>query len=337
MTTKNEEQENLDSANENDIDGEGLVVEVDVIDDTPIEDRGRKPLKHDALATNDDDAIAQSEAVKKRIGELRHAAHDERRRREAAERQLEEATRVASLSYREAKELKKKLTYGEANYATKMQESASLKVKAARDEYRAAYETGDPDALADANVKLGQAIQEEREAAGWVSSAQQTATSALQEEKDDVESRKSHQPQQQQRPEPDVRAKEWAESNSSWYGTDPEMTALAYGVHEKLVKSGVHPVRDADKYYSEINATMRRRFPEYEWDDGDDGGTTVQSPAKQKPAGKPSSVAPVARSSSSGGQPLRIKLTASQVALAEKLGITKEQYAAELHKQNQGA
>lgn len=335
MPNPNQQNEKDDDDDLNVIEGEAF--EILVEDDTPPEDRGRKPLAHDALSV-DDEALLQSQAVKKRIGELRHAAHDERRAREEAQRERDEAVRVAKLAAEEARDLKRKLQFGEHNFAKTTKEKAELSLNKARADYRSAYEEGDPDKVAEAAEALAKATHEAQEAGAWVANAQHNAEQALHDEKDEVESAPSRQvTTARQAPKPDEAAVNWAKAND-WYGKDPEMTSLAYGVHERLVKQGIHPVRDAEDYYGEIDKAMRRRFPEYEWANKDTGSESddvdVVKPAK--PAAKSSTVAPVARSSSSGGNSpgdkRRVKLTKTQVALAEKLGITPEQYAAELLK-----
>lgn len=330
MPTPNQQNEEKLEQDPNLIEGDELIIETE--DDTPEQDRGRKPLAHDALSV-DDEAIMQSKSVQKRIGELKHAAHDERRAREAAQRERDEAIRVAKVAADEARELKRKLQYGEHNYAKTTKDKAELALQSAKAAYRAAYDAGDPDALADAAEKLAAATHDAQEAGAWVASAQQSAEKALQEEKADLDSAPSRQAKPAPRaPQPDEAALNWVQENE-WYGQDPEMTSLAYGVHEKLVKQGIHPVRDADKYYSEIDAQMRKRFPEYEWNDTGSEDSGNAKPAKA--VTKPSTVAPVARSQSSGGASggkQRVKLTRTQIELAQKLGITPEQYAIELLK-----
>jgi hypothetical protein len=89
------------------------------------------------------------------------------------------------------------------------------------------------------------------------------------------------------------------------------------GLHDKLVKSGISPT--SDEYYRRIDDTMRKRFPEYSWDDSLD----EEVPAQRT---KPSTVvAPVTRSTA----PKKVRLTTSQLALAKKFGLTPEQYARE--------
>lgn len=306
-------------------------VELEVVDDTPPEDRGRKPLKHDALAV-DDEAEQFNEKFKKRIGELRHQAHDERRAREAAQRERDEAMRMAQETYRRMKTLEQQLTYGQASYAKTYSEKANAMLAAAKEKHRKAYESGDSDAMAEASAEIAQAANEVQQAKHWEAEAERNANSALQHQDDEVDftqSRQEHFQQQAAAPEPDPQAVEWTKKNK-WFGKDPAMTSLAYGVHEYLVSSGVDPVRDADEYYATIDQEMRRRFPEFEWD-SEDSGTRPTKNTTKKPA---SVVAPVARTAS--GKPNKMVLTKSQLRVAESLGLTPVQYARELQKLQKG-
>ena len=94
------------------------------------------------------------------------------------------------------------------------------------------------------------------------------------------------------------------------------MTAYALGVHEELQDSGVKI--GSDNYYAAIDKTMRKRFPEA-------FDAEESKPAKTKPS---TVVAPAVRSTGSN----KIRLKASQVQIAKKLGVTPEQYARELIK-----
>jgi hypothetical protein len=117
-------------------------------------------------------------------------------------------------------------------------------------------------------------------------------------------------------PKPDSKAVAWQEKND-WFGKDEEMTSLALGLHEKLVRSGVSPT--SDDYYRRIDSTMQKRFPEY----FGDATLDEEKPAERT---KPSNVvAPATRSTA----PKKVKLTKTQVALAKKFGLTPEQYARE--------
>lgn len=296
-------------------------LELVIVDDTPVEDQHRRPLKTDPLETNDDEVEEYSAGVKKRFGEMRHAAHDARRAMEAAQRERDEATKVAKSAYEESKRLRQQLTYGEASYAGEVKAKTSLSIVAAQAKYKAAYESGDGDALSAAAVELSAATSAQQQAEAWERQAKQKVDSSLQEDTNAVNSAQATPKVTPTTvPKPDPRAMDWADDNKAWYGTDPVMTSLAYGVHEKLIKEGVHPIEDADEYYGAIDTEMRKRFPDFEWE-----GKTAKAPkAKQK-----ATVAPVSRS---GNGKQKVTLTASQVALAAKFGLTNEQYAREVVK-----
>jgi hypothetical protein len=124
--------------------------------------------------------------------------------------------------------------------------------------------------------------------------------------------------QQNEQPsfKPDSKAMAWQEKND-WFGKDEEMTSLALGLHEKLVRSGISPT--SDEYYRRIDSTMQKRFPE----NFGDATLDEDQPAQRT---KPSTVvAPATRSTA----PKKVRLTKTQVALAKKFGLTPEQYARE--------
>ena len=119
-------------------------------------------------------------------------------------------------------------------------------------------------------------------------------------------------------PVPDARAQDWQAKNK-WFGKDEEMTSLALGLHEKLVRSGIDP--SSDVYYRRIDETMQKRFPE------NFGDSTLEQdkPSQRKPSNV---VAPATRSTA----PKKVRLSKTQVALAKKLKLTPEQYAREMMK-----
>jgi hypothetical protein len=110
--------------------------------------------------------------------------------------------------------------------------------------------------------------------------------------------------------------------NNNWFEQEgnEDMTALAYGMHSKLVRQGVDPVRDADKYYNEIDNAIRTRFPE-------------RFEANTATSRRPSTV--VAPANRTGQKQRRVQLTKTQVDLARRLGLTPEQYATQYAKELQ--
>jgi len=86
-----------------------LVVEVE--DDTPEEDKGRprRAKGEEADIPEDDDLQQHSESVQKRIKKLKFEYHEERRRKEEAEREREAAIQYAQSAKSEADNLRKNL------------------------------------------------------------------------------------------------------------------------------------------------------------------------------------------------------------------------------------
>ena len=81
-------------------------------------------------------------------------------------------------------------------------------------------------------------------------------------------------------------------------------------------------LRQTEEYYNQIDDAMRRVFPD-KFDDG-----PIEEIAPQRQAGNV--VAPAARS---GKKPRKVQLTSTQVSLAKRLGLSNEQYAAQLMKE----
>ena len=287
--------------------------EVDIVDDTPDEDKDKPRRAENAKPEipEDDEISSYGENVQKRIKQLKFEYHEERRRKEEASRMKEEAIKYAEKVFEENKKLRKTIEDGEGVLLEQAKGRVTAEMDRAKLAYKEAYESGDPDKLIEAQEKL----------------------TALQNEKFRVDSYKpAPQPTQEQPPknaapekpkiaEPDARTKEWA-NNNDWFGTDSEMTGYAFGVHEKLIKEGINPQSQADEYYSRIDASMRKRFP----DKFDEQQEVEVAPARQTG----SVVAPAQRSAK---KPRRVQLNSTQVALAKRLGLTPEQYAAQLLKE----
>jgi len=289
---------------------------VEVVDDTPPQDRGREPLPKEILKDLEEDSLDEySDKVKARINQARKAFHDERRAKEQAAREREEAISFAQTQYQENQALKARLGAGEKVFATEMTKAANTELERAREKLKSALEAGDADKITEAQEALADAKLKVNEVSKF-------KPSSLQEEQGGV------QPAQQARapaaPQIDRRAAAWRDKND-WFGKDEEMTALALGLHEKLVRSGVDP--SSDDYYEQIDKTMRKRFPDHEgWETTPAQAARDQEPA---PARKvTTNVAPATRSSA----PRQVRLSASQAAIAKRLGITPEAYAREVVK-----
>lgn len=287
-------------------------IDIEVEDDTPEQDRGREPLPKEIVQELEADELDEySEKVKVRLKQMKKVWHDERREKERALREQQEAIELAKRIMQENNALKSRLNTGEQALVESFKESAVRELEMAKREYREAYEAGDADKLVEAQEKIAAAkIKAEK-----VNNYRPTP---LQTDNFDV------QPQQelQQAPRRDPKASAWQERNQ-WFGQDEEMTSLALGLHEKLVKQHGLAYATTDEYYKRIDENMRKRFPEYFGDDEDK--TPVETQQRTKPS---TVVAPATRSTSSK----KVRLTQSQVAIAKKLGLTPEQYVRELLK-----
>ena len=292
-----------------DVEVDGNDVEIDIVDDTPVQDRDRKPLPKEIVEELEkDEAEEYSHRVKERMAQLKKVWHDERREKEAAAREREEAIKFAQAIQEENRRLKTNLSSGEQTYMVAITSAAEKDLAIAKRDYREAYDTGNTDAVIDAQQRMNEAQYRLTQARNY----RPQFENALQEEQNQV-----YIPQERpQVPKPDRKALAWQDKNS-WFGSDEEMTSLALGLHEKLVRSGVDPT--SDDYYKSIDKTMRKRFPEYF---GDDSSLDVETPAQRKPSNV---VAPASRSTA----PKKVHLTKTQLALAKKFNLTPEQYARE--------
>ena len=278
--------------------------EIEVVDDTPEQDQGRRPVAAQDDGEHEEELENYSEKVQKRINQLNHKFHDARREKEALERQNAEAIRIAQSILEENKKLKETLSWGTQEYTRAEQSKIEMAQKLAEDRYRRAYEAGDTEGTLEANKELSAlAVQKDRVDA-MVYQAQNIPAynPPLQDQNTPV-----YNPQTVAQAAPakprDPKAEDWA-SRNPWFGKDEEMTSLAYGLHQKLVNSGVDPT--SDEYYQSIDSSMRQRFPE-----------KFDRPKKASP------VAPAGRTTAAK----KVTLTASQVAIAKRLGVPLEVYA----------
>ncbi len=270
--------------------------EVEVVDDTPKADRNRKPSEPPTDIT-DEELEDYSDKVRKRIQHFSKGYHDERRAKEEAHRQSQELERVTQKLMEENKKLKGNVTKNQTALLEQAKKNASIESENAKRAYKEAYESGDSDAVLEAQDNLTNAKLKSERLANF-------KIPTLQEEETPVE-----QEVEQTAPtvQVDERAADWQKTNS-WFGSDDEMTSLALGLHNKLVKQGVSP--QSDEYYETIDTRMRQVFP----DNFEDA---------EKPKRKTQVVAPATRSTS----PKKVTLTRTQVQIARKLGLTPEQYA----------
>lgn len=271
--------------------------EVEIIDDTPAADRNRKPMAEAPVDPTDEELEAYSESAKKRIKHFTKGYHEERRAKESALREREEAIRMAQAIAQENRNLKGSLHQGQQVLIEQAKKEVSTELEEVKREYKTAYESGDSDALIAAQEKMTAAKMKEDRVNNY----------RLAPLQDDIPVVKTPQATV------DKKAEEWKESND-WFGNDDEMTSFALGLHMKLVKSGVSP--QSDDYYQKVDSRMRQVFPEKF-----DSEETADAPTQR--TNKQNVVAPATRSTA----PRKVVLTQTQVNIAKRLGVPLELYA----------
>ena len=298
---------------------EGKNVVVEIVDDTPDVDRNRtrRPDNVQPDIPDDDEIKQYGRDVQKRMSKLRYEYHEERRRKEEALRQIDEATRFAKTLLEQNQRLQSTVRGGEKVLIDQAKGRVDAELAQAKADYKTAYEAGDTEAL----IRAQERISELKIQADRVANYQPTQF-------EETPQFRPPQPQQPQAQPPDPLFVGWKAKNDRWFGRDDEMTSFALGVHKKLVEGGVDP-RSRD-YYTKIDTRMREVFPNFFSAERASG-----SPARPRGAGNV--VAPAVRTNnvSGGNSPRSVQISASQAQLARRLGLTPEQYAAQLLKENQ--
>jgi hypothetical protein len=296
-----------------------LDIELEIEDDTPEKDRGKEAIPKemvDKFDAADDEEELDEKAQALRLKQYKKVYHDERRAKEAAFREQQEAIELAKRVMEENKKLRAQYSAGEKTYIETVQSQADLQVQVAQRAYKEALESGDPDRIVEAQTALNDAGYK-------VHKAKDFKPSTLQAEENDVQIQQV----EQQRPKIDQKTQSWLDQNP-WYGTKKAMSSYAVGIHEELLDEYGQTVVGTDQYFRRIDRTMREKFPEY-FDTLEDKAEPNEEVQKPAPKAKPSTVvAPATRSTASK----QVKLKTSQQAIAKKLGLTPEQYARELNK-----
>jgi len=304
--------------------------EIEIEDDTPIPDRGRKPMKEPVEDPTDDELASYDEKVQARIKKFTRGYHDERRAKETALREREAAEAYARQVIEENKKLQQQLSSGSKVLIEQSQSSAQLELESAKKRYKEAYESADVDALAEAQAEIAKATLRMDKASGM---------------KPIEVDEKEYEPAQPEQPQVTPRTQRWIDSNSDWWGKDDEMTMAAMGIDRKLQKEYGAGYVGTEEYFQTIDKTMRKRFPEHF---ESEQSYEEDEPPPKKRASEPvdeddepprratritSPVAPATRST----PPNRVRLKASEAATARRLGVPIEEYAKQVALLRRGA
>ena len=295
------------------IDIESDDIEIEIEDDAPVADRGKTPLPKAVVEELEeaDDSDEYTGKVQTKFKQYKKAWHDERRAKEEAYREQEEALNIAQRTLDENKRLKALLESGEKELITTYQTSAEMEVEQAKRNYKEAYDYGNTDAIIEAQAELMKATNK--------LDKENNFRPTIQNVSDDVQ---LLQKKQSQAAQMDPKVAEWVAENP-WY-VDPSkkaMSKFAVGIHEELLDTYGEKFIGTNEYFKHIDREVTRRFPE-EFSDQNDEPKTQRT----------SKLSTVVASAKRSTAPKKVSLSKTQVALAKKFGLTNEQYARELTK-----
>ena len=297
-------------------------IDLEIVDDTPPQDRGRKPMAEPPEEVTDDELASYDEKVQKRLKKFTKGYHDERRAKEEALRERQAAEEFARQVYEENQRLQQQLSEGSKLFIEQGKSAAQLELEAAERKYKEAYESGNSDAMVEAQRHIASATLK-------LDKAENLRPIEVREKPEYSPPKPAVAPR-------DDKLQEWLADNP-WYGNqaDPDhriMSATALGVHSVLVEQYGQGYVGSDEYYEKINARMRRSFPDYFGSQQQTQETEEEEPPQKQVTSraKPATVvAPATRSTS----PKKVKLSASQVAIAKRLNVPLELYAKKVAEQ----
>lgn len=301
VTADDEEEGGTGDAGDVDLPDDNAEFVIEYTDDTPDLD----PVEDDPTEA---DLEQHGRKAKQRISKLISQRDEERQSRSQAEQRERAAIEYARSVHTEKEKLQKELERQRTANADQTKGRVESQLDVAKSSYRSAYEEGDAEGMAAAQVQIArlqaEAYQLERD---------QAQLAALREQVEAAPPARApqypqQQPQQPQQHSPRLAA--WLEKNRSWWQVDRVMTGTAMGLHEQLLSEGVDP--DSKEYYDGLTSGMREYFPD-------------RFSATEKRKTRAPVVAPVARS----GKKARhvVTLSSSEKAVADSLGIPYETYA----------
>jgi len=274
--------------------------ETEVKDESTVEAKASEKTGGEKPDTEKDDLEQQSESVRKRIDKLTYRLREAERREQAAI-EFAQSLKGEVDTYRSKAETLDKNLVQEFDNRLKVQETLT------KDKLKTAIDMNDVDAQIEAQRMLANlAVENERLRVQKYRQEQEAATPR----QEPVYAPPP--PQQEVRPDP--KAQSWADRNQ-WFGNDEVMTLAAFNFHKKLVEmEGFDPT--SDDYYGELDRRIRNEFPHKFQQPKPQTQTTVAS----------------ARPSSRSESKKQVRLTPSQVSIANRLGVSLESYARQIQK-----
>jgi hypothetical protein len=305
-------------------------IEVEVEDDTPLADRGRKPMREPVEDPTEEELSSYDEKVQHRIKKFTRGYHDERRAKEEALREREAAETFARKMYEENKKLQEQLSSGSKQFIETSKNAADIELVAAKKKFKEAYESGDADLLTEAQSEIAEATLK-------VNRAKELKPIEVEEQEFKAA------PAEKAAPVLARRTQKWLDANQDWWGKDEEMTAAAMGLDKKLQREYGPDYIGGDEYFKTIDRTMRKRFPEFfsedrsnEEDDDLPRKKRSEPAYEDEPPRRATKSAAVVAPATRSTPPNRIRLKASEANTARRLGVPLEEYARQVALLNRG-
>ena len=235
--------------------------------------------------------------------------------KEYARRELQ-ALQYAKELETQNKELRKSQEQISENYGTEFESRIDAQTSAAKQALKDATEQQDAEAMAEAQSLMATAAADRTRLEQYKQQleAYQSQQKLMAEQQTLMQSQPPPATDSTQYGEPSQKAHGWAQKNT-WFGVDPILTNVAFGVHSQLESEGFDT--ESDEYYSEIDKRIRHEMPHKFTDEN------VQSDSKPV-----QTVASATRANGRGrNQGNRIELSPSEQQLAKKLGVPLKEYA----------
>ncbi len=297
-----------------DVSGDGAEVELedkshgavkpDKYEEVKTEEKDPLQPKVEAVEDKQADEMDQySDKVKKRIDKLTYKIRE-------AEREREAALQFAQNVQKELTEAKSKAYDIDKGYMSESEVRNKMAADLARQTLISAREAGDYSKEEEARQALTKLdLESER-----IRVTKQKKEQEYENFQKEMETQQQINPQPvTQKTQPSEKALAWAEKNT-WFRSDQDMTDYAQRIHRGLVAEGFDT--ESDDYYNELTARVKNKFPEsFEGSDQTTRSNKIAQP-----------VASASRSATTNGRK-SVRLSPSQVKIANKLGVPLSEYA----------
>jgi len=298
-------------------------IEIEIVDDTPEEDRRPKKSKETDSKVNNDDVDQEisdySQKAADRINQIKYEYHEERRAKESSERMAKEAATRLQTVMSENQRLQQMVDQGGQVLNKTAYNNALWAKQNAQESFKKAYEEGNADDMTKAQELLSKATLAEQQASSMAAQVQNQIASTM-----------PVQAPVQQQEQLDPEMQQWSQKNPWFMGSEPvhkEMTSFAMYVDQSLQAKGIDPGSKTTEYYQEVDVAMRQQFPTFFGVQPSNQPEMAESNTSKR---QPSTVVASATRDSGNKKPTQIRLTQTQVKLARQLGISPEQYANQL-------